>query len=315
MISLAPATLGKSLKQQSELIDKWCAIMDSQRIGSRGMVFTFSDPYHFNVYVIIGNRCMFICDTFCGPDPMEEIIESLKGHGFDTKSTRRIAFNSHHHYDHIWGNSVFSEDTILAHEACKELIHQHGEESLRKYRDHAKGEVELTYPNVLFYQRIEFPEEQVVFFHSPGHTEDSASCLDLKDKVLFVGDNVETPIPFFYQPSFKAYETTMREYASLKWKTMIASHDPILEDDRLLKRNLEYIQELSTWKVDFDTLDENTLSMHLMNLGSLAEIMNPKEIGDEAIEHFKEALGYLYVIRPEEWRLETESKIKSLIRK
>ncbi len=313
VISLTPVALGESLKQKSKLIDYGCTIVESQRIGSRGIVFTFSDPYHFNVYVIVGDRYVFICDTFCGPDPMNEILISLENYGFETKDKKRIVFNSHYHYDHIWGNSVFRDDTILAHETCRGLIQQHGEDSLKKYGEHAKGKVVLTYPNLHFNQRIEFSEEQVIFFHSPGHTEDSSSCLDVKDEVLFVGDNVETPIPFFYQPSFKTYEATMKEYALLKWNTMIASHDPLLKDDTLLKENLEYIQKISTWNVEFDALDENTLPMHVMNLGSLAEIMDPKEFGEEALGHFKKAMEYLHAIQHEEWRLETEAKIRTII--
>jgi hypothetical protein len=67
------------------------------------------------------------------------------------------------------------------------------------------------------------------------------------------------------------------------------------------------------WNIEFDVLDENSLPMHVMNLGSLAEIMDPKDIGDEALVQFKKAMEYLASIQQDEWRLETEARIKKII--
>lgn len=51
--------------------------MDFQRIGSRGLLFTWMEPYHTNVYVTVGTRHVFVIDTFLGPEPMEAVKTKL----------------------------------------------------------------------------------------------------------------------------------------------------------------------------------------------------------------------------------------------
>ena len=72
--------------------------MKVQEIGTRGLLFTFDDPYKTNLYAMNGEKFLFICDTFLGPDSMNEVIVELKKKGFFPKPV--IVFNSHHDYDH-----------------------------------------------------------------------------------------------------------------------------------------------------------------------------------------------------------------------
>jgi len=73
--------------------------MEFQRIGSRGLLFTWMEPYHTNVYVIVGPKRVFVIDTFLGPDPMADVAARLREEGVDGKPF--VAFNTHADYDHI----------------------------------------------------------------------------------------------------------------------------------------------------------------------------------------------------------------------
>ncbi len=57
-----------------------------------------------------------------------------------------------------------------------------------------------------------FAEEGVEFYFTSGHTEDSCSCFDHIDKTLFVGDNVESPVPHINELNVTAYVSTLEEY-------------------------------------------------------------------------------------------------------
>ncbi|MHA1447095.1 MAG: MBL fold metallo-hydrolase, partial [Candidatus Heimdallarchaeaceae archaeon] len=161
--------------------------MKVQKVGSRGYVFTFEDPYKLNIYVINGEEHIFICDTGFGSDSVNELLDYLRS--IDIHSKPFIVFNSHADYDHVWGNHVFKESEIIAHELSPEIFQKEGEEILEKYEEHKRGEVILTPPNKLFKEKIVFEDEGVEFYHSPGHTLESSSCFDHKEKILFVGDN------------------------------------------------------------------------------------------------------------------------------
>ncbi|MHA1666582.1 MAG: MBL fold metallo-hydrolase, partial [Candidatus Thorarchaeota archaeon] len=168
--------------------------MKVEKISSRGLFFSFEDPYYTNVHVILGNYHVFILDTFLGNDSMRLVQKTIAEEGHSDKPI--VVFNSHADYDHYWGNGAFKDAMIIGHEQCKSRILAEGEASLVKYADHQRGVIELIPPNRTFQETLRFEKDGVEFFHTPGHTLDSASCYDMVDKILFVGDNVESPFPY-----------------------------------------------------------------------------------------------------------------------
>jgi glyoxylase-like metal-dependent hydrolase (beta-lactamase superfamily II) len=266
-------------------------LMETTELGSRGMAFEFKEPYPHNVYVINGKETVFVCDTACGPDSMVPVQNHIQT--IDAVDKRVIVFNSHFHYDHIWGNCSFPEAMIISHRRCREDIPVHHAEAVEKYKDHMAGKAELVLPNVVFDDRLEFVEEGVVFYHSPGHTADSSTCLDIVDKVLFVGDNVEAPVPYLYEYNIDVYIKTLEDYLAKDWAYMIAGHDPILTDRELTTRNLDYLKRWSKWEIDLDELDEHERGHHVMNLAELAEMIPIKSLTPRMLAHYKAAKARL----------------------
>ncbi len=213
--------------------------MKVKKIGQRGYLFTFDELLEMgcttNVYAIIGASYVFICDTYLGPDYMNEIKEYLS-----TKQV--IIFNSHSDWDHIWGNSAFNSP-IIAHQKCLENIDQRWEEGYQKYNKFAKGEVQKVLPTITFTEELSFPEEGIKFFYTPGHTRGSASCLDLQEKILFAGDNVEAPHPYFQTSDRERYLSTMRSYLELELDLIIPGHgEPCGKE--LIRENIKYIKSV-----------------------------------------------------------------------
>ncbi|WMJ82147.1 MBL fold metallo-hydrolase [Clostridium sp. MB40-C1] len=222
--------------------------MKVNRIGSRGFIFTFDELLNTefncttNVYLIDGKSHIFICDTFLGPKSMLLIKKFI-----DKYLVKKdiVIFNSHSDWDHIWGNCFFKEELIVAHEKCRENIEKNANTELNKYKDYCQGKVSICTPNFTFTDRIYFYEEGIEFIYSPGHTNDSASCIDKVDNILFVGDNVESPSPYLNNNNFNEYKKTLTDYISIGAEVIVPGHGEVTDYD-LVRRNLEYIKKLGS---------------------------------------------------------------------
>lgn len=202
--------------------------MKVQKIGVRGTLFSF--VFEFNqeelsvaIYVIEGSRHRFVYDTGLGPGAIDQVAVYF-GDAFWERPI--IVINSHAHFDHFWGNCAFKDQPIVAHSLCREnILKPVRAQFLRDHPEFQLGEVEIVPPNLTFEKRLVFPEDQVEITHSPGHTQDSVSCIDWEDRVLLVGDNIGFPIPSIYPVvNLDDYIHTLETYKRLGLPTIIASH-------------------------------------------------------------------------------------------
>lgn len=238
-------------------------------VGKRGILFSFKKPYFTNVYAILADNAVFIIDTFLGPEAMELVKEAIEK---KRAIQRYIILNSHADYDHFWGNQSFKGSDIYAHEMAYHRIQREGRSFLQLYNSHQLGEVVITKPNILFTDQVYFIDERVLFFYSPGHTDDSVSVYDIKDRVLFVGDNIEKPIPYVYSTQIDRYIETLKDYLNYTADYIISGHDPIMTDTYLIEQNITYLTKLSSFSVSLDDLTSSKhQAIHWSNLISLAQ--------------------------------------------
>lgn len=216
--------------------------MKIQKVGNRGFLFTFfeMENYPTNVYLINGKKRFFVCDTFLGPTFMSEIVTYIKN---EIGNKPFVVFNSHFHWDHIWGNSFFEDSLIISHILTREKIIKTGKKEIAKQQKYWDPKNTLKPPDCTFQEKILFPEDSVEFFYSPGHTLDSSSCLDAEDGVLFVGDNLEDPIPYLESPYIEEYDFTLRQYKLVHWEAIITGHG-LVAGQYLLNKNHRYILDL-----------------------------------------------------------------------
>jgi len=281
--------------------------MKVTKVGTRGFVFSFDDPYLLNIYVIHGDEHIFICDTGLGSETMDEILAYLEEHKIHSK--HYVVFNSHADYDHVWGNHMFKDSKIIAHELSPEIFKKEGEEILENYSSHKRGEVILTPPNQLFKEKIVFEDEEIEFYHSPGHTLESSSCYDKRDQVLFVGDNIEAPYPYVNFPNLEDYRTTLAEYLTREIKIVISGHDEVMYDTKLIESNLEYLKELTVGKVDRSNFTKKHKGIHYLNVSRLGELMKDAGDTDKARMYYEESLD---ILEDAEKTPEIEAKIAEI---
>jgi glyoxylase-like metal-dependent hydrolase (beta-lactamase superfamily II) len=234
--------------------------LNIKKIHNRGVLFSFDElnqpPFNCitNIYVIIGENNYYVCDTYLGPYYIKKIKSYLEA-SYGLKEY--VVFNSHHHWDHIWGNCEFGDSKIISHEKCKELINKYGEEDLEFHKKQfAIDEIEILSPNVTFKDKIMVEKDGLEFFYSPGHSEDSSSCFDYEDKTLFVGDNIDDPIPsFFCWHELEIYKSTLEDYLSYNPERVIQSHGDVMSSDIIIK-NIIYLDNLIKGKEMNFELDE-----------------------------------------------------------
>ena len=261
--------------------------MKTQEIGARGVLFTFEEPYKTNVFMIKGDNNVFLLDTFLGNDPMKEVKHYAEDNRLSSKPL--IVFNSHADYDHYWGNGSFKNSTIISHELCLKRIEKESEASLKEFEGHKQGKVEIVLPNLVFSERIVFVDDGVEFYYTPGHTTDSASCFDHLDKTLFVGDNLESPIPYINELDFRTFKATLQEYLNRESKAVLCGHCDEVQDDNLVRYCMDYVNRLEWHRVEFDKLDRKGKIIHFTNLSNVAEKLKERRSLKEALAYFRES--------------------------
>ncbi|MFW9974443.1 MAG: MBL fold metallo-hydrolase [Candidatus Thorarchaeota archaeon] len=258
-----------------------------EKIGSRGVLISFSDPYFTNVYIIFGDEHVFVLDTFLGNKSMKIVHHLIENEGYIDMPV--VIFNSHADYDHYWGNGSFKDASIVGHEHCRERVLLEGESSLLKYEKHRKGKVKLLPPTQTFQKTLRFEDDEVLFFHTPGHTLDSSSCFDEIDKVLFVGDNIESPIPYLNHANFDQYIQTLESYLKLNWNLIIAGHDPPLKKSDLINQNMDYLYSLKNWNIKMDSMSKDELYRHVeQNLVAIKDELMRSVYKERFLKHLAE---------------------------
>jgi glyoxylase-like metal-dependent hydrolase (beta-lactamase superfamily II) len=194
----------------------------TRAVGSRGTLFsTDTIPGCVtNLYLIKGNKTNYLIDTGFGSGTAQFINRYID----ESCPNPVIVINTHYHWDHIWGNIGFEEKQIIGHAKIVEMIEQNWAEMISRSGKFIEGQTKKVLPNTLFEDRMAFPEDGVEIFYSPGHTVDSISVYDHLDKMLYVGDNVEDPMPGIYD-SHEHCIQSLRKYLEYDFTYCISGHN------------------------------------------------------------------------------------------
>jgi glyoxylase-like metal-dependent hydrolase (beta-lactamase superfamily II) len=234
------------------------------RVGSRGHLFRFDDPYETYVYAMAAADRVYLCDTYVGPGPMAEVREYPDS--IDDRKREIIVFNSHAGHDHFWGNCFFDEAIVIGHEGCWKRIVDEGGRPLQEHEAYMRGEVTTVPPQVTFTDSMEYSKDGVLFCYTPGHTGDSSSCFDKVDRVLFVGDNLEHPLPYVKDLHFDRFIATLHDYSRLDWNAIATGHRGIHTDRFLLNENTQYLEDINAWRVNPRIFTEAALQVPVANV-------------------------------------------------
>ncbi|MBC8016052.1 MAG: MBL fold metallo-hydrolase, partial [Sporomusaceae bacterium] len=217
-----------------------------------------------SVYLIQADKNWFLCDTHLGSRSMDYIKKYIS---MQLNKKDVIVFNTHSDWDHIWGNCAFQGGIIIGHETCRNRMSEIGQFELDRLTEYHQGNIKLVLPNLTFSDRIAFAEDAIEFIHAPGHTVDSSICFDRKDSILFVGDLVESPIPYLDFNDLEVYIKTLNFIKNFPAKIKISSHSGIV-DNALIDRNITYIKNISKGNPINPIVNQECLSVHNFNINN-----------------------------------------------
>lgn len=243
-------------------------------IGKRGVLFTFE--FGDCVYLIKTDKVNILCDTSEGEEEMSYVKTFLLENNLDDKPL--YIFNSHSDYDHIWGNNAFPDSNIIAHKYCRQRILEKGEYDLivRNQKN-----ITLKLPNITFTDTLCLADIGIEFVYTPGHTVCSASCIDYIDKVIYVGDNLEAPLPYLNHLVLDDYLYTLDYLKNLSCDYIISTHSGIV-DKSLIDEHLLYLEDVQSGK--YLTFSNEYMPIrHMQNMKNLLllqhEVKMKKVIG------------------------------------
>lgn len=239
--------------------------MKTKQISNRGYLFTFDGQssnfiMETSVYVIIGDQKVFVIDTHCGSDSMDIVKEFIAK---NCSNHEIIVVNTHYDWDHVFGNIAFSKHTLISHKETYKMLDQHWEKMELDNKDFCDGDTTKCLPNKTFEGELDFLDEGVLLFHSPGHTHDSISVYDKQDKVLFVADNLEKPLPYLQDHRLQLYVDSLNHYQTLDFDTLVCTHSGVVDFD-LIEFTKSYLHSIIGGEKF--ALTEDQLVLHGVNL-------------------------------------------------
>lgn len=199
-----------------------------QKIGTRSTLFTFGvTEWNLNVQLIEAEKYNYIIDTGLGSGSIEPVKRYIN------RKKPVVVINTHHHWDHIWGNWMFKDCLIVSHGLCREITQREWDEMIKENGRYISGEARMLLPNLTFNRDLKFEEDGIRLVFTPGHTEDSISVLDEVDKVLNAGDNIgDTPEEIV--PSLECkedYIKTLDIYENMDFFKCISGHNEVMDRD------------------------------------------------------------------------------------
>ena len=183
----------------------------------------------------------FVIDTLMRPQDMDPVLELLAA---GAGGRRTVVVNTHHHWDHVYGNAAFPGVDIVAQRACPRLILAQGSTADESVPLPPPEGVPL--PTVTFGDRLAYSDvpETVHLIHTPGHSEDSLVVFLAGARLLFAGDTLEWPLPNFCQRDGKdVWIHTLRQLKQLPVDLIVPSHGPAM-GKALIDANERYITKV-----------------------------------------------------------------------
>jgi cyclase len=222
--------------------------MRRERIAEDIFVFT-SDLYaQVTAGVVLTDEGAIVIDTLPFPQETAELKEFVQRY---SRQRVRYVINTHHHADHIYGNYLFPEAELLAHERCRKSLLRYGQQRLDEAKTQmpALAGVSLRIPDVVFDRGeliVHLGDKSLHMMLTPGHTDDSISILVKEDKVLFAADSV-LPVPYIAFGDVETTVDTLNRLGNMAVDSIVQGHGEVLlrgEITETIKTSVKYLKTI-----------------------------------------------------------------------
>jgi glyoxylase-like metal-dependent hydrolase (beta-lactamase superfamily II) len=188
-----------------------------------------------NTGLVVGTERAMVIDTGCGPRQGREILDAVR----EKTQLPLVVVNTHAHYDHLFGNAVFSDAGVSefwGHQNCATAIEQNGDNQRRLVAsiepEMAGGEgenVELVVPNAIVKDQPVLVDlgglTATLFWLGRGHTD--GDLLIGTPTTLYAGDLVEQGAHPSFEDSYpEEWADVLRHISALRhrYEFLIPGH-------------------------------------------------------------------------------------------
>ena len=160
-----------------------------------------------NIGVVVGEGGLVVIDSRANHAQGRELARDLEVFGLPV----RWLINTHHHWDHTFGNAMFAAAAIWGHSRCAEVLRTGGETMRSMVKEmapeHAEAfdEVIITPPEFTFTSQVNvtFGGRQIDMRHlGRGHTDNDIVIAVPDGGVPFAGDIIEQGAPPAFSDAF-----------------------------------------------------------------------------------------------------------------
>ena len=216
-----------------------------------GLVYAFYEPRQEQEvfsYLIVGDKRALLFDSGLGIGKIGEIVRRLT-------ALPVVVLNSHTHFDHVGGNSEFTDIYAVDSAFTRDNAHGHPNAYLMKNAgpsgacpplpagfDFAKYSIKPFHiaHTVHDGEIIDLGGRPLEVLLTPGHTPDALCLLDRKQKELFTGDTFYPDVIWLWWPEtdLDAYQRSIQRIAALapSLKVLRPAHSAPEADPALLAK-------------------------------------------------------------------------------
>jgi cyclase len=184
-----------------------------------------------NTGFLVGRRGVVSIDTCATQRRTEAYLQAIAS---VTDAPIRTLVNTHHHQDHTFGNYLFQNATIMAHERTREaVLAWGGPRPMPYWTDTDWGDIEVTPPFVTYTDAVTVWVDdlrcEVRHVGTPAHTTNDSIVWVPDRDLLFAGDLLfNDSTPFLVQGSIAGAIRVLEEVvAPLGARTLIPGHGPV----------------------------------------------------------------------------------------
>ena len=213
----------------------------------------FAVHYDFldqNIGVVVGSDRVLVIDTRSSHLQGRELQDDLRR----LSAAPWVVLNTHHHWDHVFGNAMFRPGEVWGHRRCALRMLERSEEARRRFAVDLPSlaaelaELEVSPPDRTFGDddepAIDLGDRAVsVRYLGRGHTDDDVVAWLPDAGILFAGDLVEEGSPPHFGDSFPLeWPPTDRRLLGLEAKVVVPGHGLVV-DARFVRAQLAELED------------------------------------------------------------------------
>jgi cyclase len=206
-----------------------------------------------NNTVIVNDSDVMLVDDGTTPEAARAFVEDVK---LITNKPIRYVVNTHFHYDHTDGNSIFPPDVqIIGHEFVRTAILTfdvlHREPFLTSQAQmptEQRAQIKPTPPNVTYSSQMTLHKgarEIQLLFLGRGHTAGDTVVFLPNEKIVCTGDLMESRLAYMGDAFFDEWVSTLEALKKLDFTLVLPGHGTPFKEKVLITAFQSYLTDIT----------------------------------------------------------------------